>query len=208
MPFSSAGPAGASAAAARDNCASRMGVIEESMANTYLQRLIGAAALDAAVYEEVEADESATLQACATVLLSSLSAGIGSRGLGGNTVANIAFISTAALLTWGAWALVTYGVGVRILPQPQTRSNVGELLRTLGFATAPGCLRILGFLPGVAIPVFAVTAVWMLAAMVVAVRQALDYDSTIRAVAVCAIGWTMAVVMVILLGLLFGPSLS
>jgi len=178
------------------------------MANTYLQRLIGAAALDVAVYEEVEADESATLQACATVLLSSFAAGIGSRGLGGNTVANIAFISTAALLTWGAWALVTYAIGVRILPQPQTRSNVGELLRTLGFATAPGCLRVLGFLPGVAIPVFAVTAVWMLAAMVVAVRQALDYDSTLRAVAVCAIGWTMAVVMVIVMGLIFGPSLS
>jgi len=178
------------------------------MANTYLQRFIGAAALDAAVYEEVEADENATLQACATVLLSSLSAGIGSRGLGGNTAGNIAFISTVALLTWGAWALVTYTIGVRILPQPQTRSNVGELLRTLGFATAPGCLRILGFLPGVAIPVFAVTAIWMLAAMVVAVRQALDYDSTVRAVAVCAIGWTMAVVIVIVLGLIFGPSLS
>jgi hypothetical protein len=97
---------------------------------------------------------------------------------------------------------------VRLLPQPQTRSNVGELLRTIGFATAPGCLRVLGVLPGVTIPVFAVTAVWMLAAMVVAVRQALDYDSTARALAVCGVGWLLTIVIVIVLGLAFGPSLS
>jgi hypothetical protein len=176
--------------------------------NTYLQRLIGAAALDAAIYEDVEADESATIQACATVVISSLAAGIGSRGFGGNTAGNIAFMSTVAVLAWAAWALVTYGIGVRILPQTQTRSNVGELLRTTGFATAPGCLRLLGVLPGVTIPVFAVTAIWMLAAMVVGVRQALDYDSTGRAVAVCVIGWAMAIVIAIVLGLAFGPSVS
>jgi hypothetical protein len=178
------------------------------MANTFLQRLIGAAALDAAIYEEVEADESATTQACATVVLSSVAAGIGSRGFGGGTIATIAFTSTVAVLLWAAWALVTYGVGVRLLPQARTQSNVGELLRTLGFATAPGCLRVLGFLPGVGIPVFAVTAVWMLASMVVAVRQALDYDSTLRAVAVCAIGWTMAIGIAVVIGLLFGPVAS
>jgi hypothetical protein len=56
--------------------------------------------------------------------------------------------------------------------------------------------------------VFAVTAVWMLAAMVVAVRQALDYDSTARALAVCGVGWLLTIVIVIVLGLAFGPSLS
>ncbi len=178
------------------------------MANTYLQRLIGAAALDVAIYEEVEADESATIQACATVIISSLAAGIGSRGFDGNTAGNIALTSIVALLAWAAWALVTYGIGVRILPQPQTRSNVGELLRTTGFATAPGCLRLLGVLPGVTIPVFAVTAIWMLAAMVVAVRQALDYESTARAVAVCVIGWVLAVGIAVVFGLALGPSLS
>ena len=178
------------------------------MANTYLQRLIGAAALDAAIYEEVEADQSATIQACTTVVISSLAAGIGARGLETNTAGNIALASVVALMSWGAWALVTYGIGVRILPQPQTRSNVGELLRTTGFATAPGLLRILGILPGVTIPVFAVTALWMLAAMVVAVRQALDYESTWRAVAVCVIGWTLAIVIAVALGLFVGPPVS
>jgi hypothetical protein len=176
--------------------------------NTFLQRLIGAAALDSAIYEEVEADESATIQAFATVVLSSLAAGIGARGFGGNTVPNIALMSTIAVLAWAAWALVTFAIGVRLLPQPQTRSSVGELLRTLGFATAPGCLRVLGVLPGVTIPVFTLTAVWMLAAMVVAVRQALDYQSTARALAVCAVGWALAITIAIVLGLVFGPTLS
>jgi hypothetical protein len=176
--------------------------------NSYLQRLIGAAALDAAIYEDVEADDRATPQAFATVLLSSIAAGIGSREFGGATIGNIAFISMLAVLGWGAWALVTYSIGVRLFAQPQTRSNVGELLRTIGFASAPGCLRVLGVLPGVTIPVFVVTAVWMLAAMVVAVRQALDYDNTVRAIAVCIVGWVLAIGLAVLLSALFGTPLS
>jgi hypothetical protein len=176
--------------------------------NTFLQRLLGAAALDTAIYEEVEADGNATIQACATVVLSSLAAGVGARGFGSGMVTQIAFISTIALLAWAAWALITFEIGVRLMPQPQTRSNVGELLRTIGFATAPGCLRVLGVLPGVTIPVFAVTSIWMLATMVVAVRQALDYRSTGRAVAVCGLGWVLILTITIVLGLAFGPSLS
>jgi hypothetical protein len=176
--------------------------------NTFLQRLIGAAALDTAIYEEVEADETATTQACATVVLSSLAAGVGAGGLGSGMVTQIAFISTIAVLAWAAWALITFEIGVRLMPQPQTRSNVGELLRTIGFATAPGCLRVLGVVPGVTIPVFAVTSIWMLATMVVAVRQALDYRSTGRAVAVCGLGWVLVLTITIVLGLAFGPPLS
>jgi hypothetical protein len=178
------------------------------MPNTYLQRLIGAAALDNAIYEEVEADRSAVIQACLTVLLSSLAAGIGLSGLYGNRFSNLVLTSTVALLAWAAWALVTYGVGVRILPQSQTRSSVGELLRTTGFATAPGFLRVLGVLPGVTIPVFSVTAIWMLAAMVVAVRQALDYESTGRAIAVCIVGWALALAIAVVFGLTIGPPLQ
>lgn len=176
--------------------------------NTFLQRLVGAAALDAAIYEEVEADPRATIQAGVTVLLSSIAAGIGAIGFGGNAAANIAFVSAVALVAWAAWALVVFEIGVRVMPGSQTQSNVGELLRTIGFASAPGCLRALGVLPGVAIPVFAVTAVWMLAAMVVAVRQALDYQSTARALAVCGLGWVLATAIAIVLGLAFGPALS
>ena len=176
--------------------------------NSFLQRLIGAAALDTAIYEEVEADRGATGQAFAVVIGSSLAAGIGARGLGGTSPANIAFISMVALLAWAAWAVVTFQIGGRLLPEPQTRVDVGELLRTIGFAATPGLLRVFGVLPGVTLPVFAITAVWMLAAMIVAVRQALDYTSTGRAIAVCVLGWTLAIAIAVVLGVLFGPTVS
>lgn len=174
--------------------------------NGFLQRLIGAAALDTAIYEEVEADPGATTQACAVVLLSSLAAGIGARGLGENSVGNIAFISIVALLAWAAWAVVTFEIGVRLMPERQTRADVGQLLRTIGFASTPGLLRVFGIISGVAIPAFAVSAVWMLLAMIVAVRQALDYTSTMRAVAVCVFGWALAIAIAVVLGLMFGPT--
>ena len=168
---------------------------------TVLRRAIGAAALDAPTYEEVETDPRATAQAATVVVLSSLATGV---GFGGLDVTAVTFFSAVALVGWASWALVTYHVGVHLLPEPQTRSDVGELLRTTGFATAPGMLRVFGVLPGMALPVFAATAVWMLVSMVVGVRQALDYSSTRRAVAVCGIGWVLSLVFVAVVGFFFG----
>lgn len=175
---------------------------------SFTVRLFGAAALDPEAYEDVEADRGATGQACLVVILSSLAAGIGSRTPGGSSVWNILWISGVSLVAWAAWALVTYEIGSRLLPGPDTRVDVGELLRTIGFASAPGLIRVLGVLPGLAVPVFAVSAVWMLAANVVAVRQALDYTSTARALAVCGLGWVLAIVLSVTLGLFFGPTVS
>ena len=86
--------------------------------------------------------------------------------------------------------------------------DVGELLRTIGFASTPWLLRIFGVLPGVTVPAFAIAAVWMLAAMVVAVRQALDYTSTSRAIAVCLVGWALALAFAVGIGLVFSPNVS
>ena len=178
------------------------------MATPFVMRLIGAMALDPVTYEEVEADRSATGQAMLVVVLSSIGAGIGARGLGSGSPQSMVFISGLSLIAWASWALLTYQIGVRLLPEPETRSDVGELLRTIGFSAAPGMLRIFGIVPGAAIPAFAVTAVWMLVAMVVAVRQALDYKSTARAVAVCGIGWALAIAIAVGIGLVFGPPVS
>jgi hypothetical protein len=180
----------------------------QTAANSFLQRLIGAAALDTAIYEEVEADASAMSQALAVVVLSSLAAGIGASGISGTSISNIGIISAAALLTWAAWALITFEIGSRLMPEPQTRVDVGQLMRTIGFSAAPGMLRVFGAIPGVTIPAFAIAAVWMLVAMIVAVRQALDYTSTRRAIGVCLVGWLLVAVVAVALGLLFGPTLS
>jgi hypothetical protein len=171
-------------------------------------RLIGALALDPAIYEEVEADPRATAQAFLVVLMSSVSAGIGAFGWGDGSIRRILFISGLALMSWTAWALVTFAIGTKLMPDPQTRSNMGELLRTIGFASAPGILRVFGVVPGATIPAFTITAIWMLCAMVVAVRQALDYTSTARAIAVCAIGWTLAILIAVSIGLFLSPPVS
>jgi hypothetical protein len=168
-------------------------------------RLIGALALDPAIYEEVEADQRATGQACLVVLMSSVSTGIGAFGWGDASVRRILYMGSLALMSWTAWALVTFAIGTKLMPDRQTRSNVGELLRTIGFASAPGILRVFGVVPGATIPAFAITAIWMLCAMVVAVRQALDYTSTTRAIAVCVIGWALAILIVVAFGFLSAP---
>ncbi len=180
------------------------------MGDTFIRRMMGAAMLDVATYEEVEADRSATPQALAIVVFSSLAAGIGARSSSGGA-ATLAFFATAsvmALLTWAAFALVTFEIGGRILPTADTRVDVGELLRTLGFAATPGLFQIFGIFPGATVPVFTVAIVWTLAASIVAVRQALDYTSTPRALAVCALGLLLSFAIALGLGLLFGPTLS
>ena len=109
---------------------------------------------------------------------------------------------------WASWALVTYALGAYLMPEPQTKMNVGQLLRTIGFASTPGLLRLFGVIPGVTIPAFAVSVIWMLLATIVAILQALDYESTARAVGVCVLGWTLAIVIAIILGLFFGRSVT
>lgn len=170
----------------------------------FKDRIIRAAKLDANVYEEVEADTGAMNQAMLVVVLSSLATGIGSvaRGGGGGILAGL----LTSLAGWFIWAYITFLIGTRLLPEPQTESNPGELLRTIGFSSSPGLLRIFGIVPGLTGLVFFLTSLWMLAAMVVGVRQALDYTSTLRAVGVCFIGWLIQIVLLgFLMYVLGGP---
>lgn len=166
------------------------------------ERMVRAAKLDASLYEEVEADGGALGQATAVVVLASVAAGVGasgSSGLGGLILATV-----AALAGWYIWAFLTYWIGTRFLPEPQTSANYGELLRTIGFSSAPGIIRVVGIIPGLTVLTFWAASIWMLVAMVIAVRQALDYTSTLRAVGVCAIGWVVQVLIVAVFLMLFG----
>jgi hypothetical protein len=174
-------------------------------------RLFGAAALDVEVYEEVEADRGATAQAALVVVASSLAAGIGASGLtgrsGASLVAGALVWSALALVGWAAWALLVYEIGGRLMPTKDTRVDVSELLPEL-ISRDPWGFPILGIMPLVARPAFVLALVWMLASMVVAVRQALDYESTARAIAVCAIGWILSGLLVLATGFFVTPSLS
>jgi len=167
--------------------------------NSFADRLIRAARLDASFYEEVEHDEGATRQALAVVVLTALATGVGAHGGLPGLVAG----AIAALIGWYIWSALTYWIGTRLLPEPSTEATLGQLLRTIGFAHAPGLLRVLGIIPGLHLILALATAIWMLVAAVVAIRQALDYQSTWRAVLVVVIGWAaqlalLAVVFAIL----------
>jgi len=168
----------------------------------FKDRIIRAAKLDVNLYEEVEADKGALGQAMGVVVLSSIAAGIGSIVRGGP--GGILMGTIAALIGWYVWAYLTYFIGTKFLPEPQTKADYGQLLRTIGFASSPGLIRILGIIPGLAGVVFLVASIWMLIAMVIAVRQALDYQSTLRAVGVCVIGWIIQMLVLLLLFSILG----
>ena len=170
-------------------------------------RMVRAAKLDVNLYEEVEADTGAMSQAVIVVVLSSLAAGIGSITMGG--LSGVIFGAIAALVGWYVWAYLTYYIGVKFLPEEQTQSDPGELLRTLGFASAPGLIRVLGIIPGLTGTVFFIAGTWMLIAMVIAVRQALDYESTWRAVGVCVIGWLIqSVLLAVVFAVIGRPAIG
>jgi len=169
--------------------------------SSFKDRIIRAAWLDVNLYEEVEADKGAMGQAVGVVVLSSIAAGIGSIGIGG--IVGILIGTIGALVGWYIWAYLTYFIGTKFLPEPETRSDSGEMLRTIGFSSSPGLIRILGIIPGLTKVIFLLSTIWMLVAMVVAVRQALDYKSTVRAFVVCLIGWIIQMLIVWLVFFIF-----
>jgi hypothetical protein len=169
---------------------------------TFVQRMIGASKLDPAAFEEVENDRTATPQALGVVVLASVASGIAmGDGLRGLVVGTI-----AGLIGWVVWAWLIHFIGTRWLPEPETKADTGELLRVLGFASAPGILRVIGILPFLAKLVLVVTAIWTLIAVVIGVRQALDYKSTGRAIGVCLIGWLVQIAIFAVLGLVLSPK--
>jgi hypothetical protein len=170
------------------------------MNSQYLNRIIRACKLDVNLYEEVEADKSATFQAAGVVVLSSLAAGVGVSSLG---TYNFLMAPLLSLLSWFVWAYIVYFIGVKFFPEPTTQADHGQLLRTIGFSSAPGLIRVFGIIPSLMNIAFIGAAIWMLVAMVIAVRQALDYKSTWRAVVVVVTGFLIQSVLLFMMMKLF-----
>tara|TARA_Y100000590_G_scaffold333934_1_gene379901 strand:- start:50 stop:571 length:522 start_codon:yes stop_codon:yes gene_type:complete len=173
------------------------------MNSVFVNRIIRACKLDVNLYEEVEADQSATLQAALVVVLSSLAAGVGAISLGAS---NFLMAPILSLISWYVWAYLIYFIGAKLFPEPNTKADHGQLLRTIGFSSAPGLIRVFGFTPDLMSITFIGGGIWMLVAMVIAVRQALDYQSTWRAIGVVLIGFLVQAIVLIILLRIFGPS--
>ena len=171
------------------------------MNSVFVNRIIRACKLDVSLYEEVEADKSATLQAALVVVLSSIAAGIGAISLGAS---NFLMAPILSLISWYIWAYLIYLIGAKLFPESTTEADHGQLLRTIGFSSAPGLIRIFGFTPELMSITFIGSGIWMLIAMVIAVRQALDYKSTWRAIGVVIIGFLIQAIVLIIILRIFG----
>jgi Yip1-like protein len=165
---------------------------------SFVNRMIGAAKLDVATYEEVKADPKATIQAIVVVLLSAAAAGIGQMvsitGFSSGQIVQMRHIAsgfnmilTYALCAWIAWAFLMWLIGAIFLAEADTHAGVGPFMRTIGFAAGPGIISVLGGVPLLGGLLSNVAWIWMLAATVVAVRRALNYKGTGRAILVCTI---------------------
>jgi len=170
------------------------------MNTQYINRIIRACKLDVNLYEEVEADKSATLQAAGVVVLSSLAAGVGAFSLG---TSNFLIAPLLSLASWFFWAYLVYLIGTKIFPESSTEADHGQLLRTIGFSSAPGLIRVFGIVPDLMSITFIVASIWMLVAMVIAVRQALDYKSTWRAVGVVVTAFLIQLIILLTILKLF-----
>ena len=170
------------------------------MKKSFINRIYRAIKIDPDLYEEVEHDKSATFQAASVVVLSSLAAGIGAIHLGAS---NFLLGPLLSLASWYFWAFLIYIVGTKLFPDKQTKSDHGELLRTIGFSSAPGIIRIFGITPELMTVTFIGSSFWMLACMVVAVKSALDYDSLWKAFGVVVVSWFVQAFFLFLILVLF-----
>ena len=163
-----------------------------------ISRMLRASMLDAHVYEEVESDSNAIVQAVLIVVVVAVARGVATLSVTDN-ILGIAFGIIAGLLSWVVWAFITYMVGTKLLKTGDTESSWGELARVTGFAQSPGILFLIAVVPVVGTWVLPVVSLWQLAAMVVGIRQALDYTSTFRAIGVVLIGFVAVIPLQLIL---------
>ena len=156
------------------------------MISIFFNRVYRSIKIDPDVYDEVQKDKNATLSAAIVVVISSLAAGMAAKQLGATSFILAPVLS---LLSWFVWAYIVYFVGVKLFPDVKTKTTHAALLRAIGFSSAPGIIRVFGFTPELMTVTFVGSALWMLACMVVAVRQTLNFKSLWKALGVVIMSW-------------------
>mgnify|MGYP006162923673 CR=1 FL=1 len=156
------------------------------MFSIFFNRVFRSIKIDPDVYDEVQKDKTATLSAAIVVVMSSLAAGIAAKQLGAS---NFVLAPILSLLSWFVWAYIVYFVGVKLFPDAKTKTTHAALLRAIGFSSAPGIIRVFSFTPELMTVTFIGSALWMLACMVVAVRQTLNFKSLWKALGVVVMSW-------------------
>jgi hypothetical protein len=173
----------------------------------FLRRFIGALMLDAGAYEDIESDRHAGMQSVVVVAAVCLAGGTCAVGLGSGAAS---FVTGAiiALSGWLVWAATIVALGTGPMADVDTRTDIRELLRVLGYAAAPGVFVALAAMRPVAPLIFVIVSAWMIAAAVMAVRQALDYRSTVRAIAVSVVAFLVSAGMLVAIAFTFTARVS
>ena len=174
----------------------------------FTRRFCGALVLDPATFEDVEADRHAGGQAAAVVLLACAAGGFAALGSSSMTLPSFLSGMAATMGAWVVWAFAITTIGTLMVPEPQTNSRPTELLRTMGFAAAPGIFYAFGAMRAAAPFALVMASIWMIAATVLAVRQALDYRSLTRAIVVCVAAWLVTFGVVAAVGMLLTRPVS
>ena len=152
----------------------------------FLTKLIRAIKLDSSLYEAIESDPTAIRHAVVAVILINICSAIGAiiydirskeTAIAADPLLLGAIVGEAVLMALVKWFILTgiiYLIGVRLF---KGTAGFQEILRTIAFAYTPVALQIL-------LPLFLMyewvflvllgTNVWMIAALIIAVRQSLD----------------------------------
>ena len=170
------------------------------MINLFFNRIYRSIKIEPQLFDDLKKDRKATIQAALVVVLSSTAAGIGAIQLGASNFFIAPFLS---LISWFVWAYIVYFVGVKLFPEKSTDSTPSALLRTIGFSSAPGLIRVFGITPDLMLVTFVGSAFWMLACMVVGVRAALDYKSLWRTLGVVVVAWLLQAILLLAILMLF-----
>ncbi|MCW5849765.1 MAG: YIP1 family protein [Anaerolineae bacterium] len=164
-----------------------------------IDKAIRASRLDIPVYNEVERDLNETTNALIIVVAVAIASGIGAIGQNVGVGGIIAGV-LAALIGWVARAFVIYFIGTRVY---NATATTGEILRTTGYAAAPGILNVLGFIPGIGGLITLVVSIWTIVTTFIATREALDLDNT-KTLITIILAFLVFFAIALVLGLILG----
>jgi hypothetical protein len=174
-----------------------------------IDRILRAIRLDWTVFREIAEDPNALTEAAIIVAVVTFLSGIGTfigALIAGNRfgLAFLGFLGawliSGILLGWLLWAVLTYFVGTTLF---QGKSDIPEMLRVLGYANAPNLLGVFGFIPCVGWLIALAGAILSLIAGVIAVREAMEFDTT-KAIITVVISWVIAFVLSLIVGAILG----
>jgi len=169
---------------------------------------MGVLVLDASTFEDIEADRRAAMQSVVVVWLVCLAGGVAALGLGLTGMAGFVSGVVISLGAWLVWAGLITSVGTLAVPEQKTNTDISEVLRVLGFAAAPAVFIAFAAMRAIAAPILMLVVAWTIAAAVIGVRQALDYRSTLRAIAVCVLAWLLSFGLVWAALMMFSTDVS